>query len=444
MEVRMKTMPIIICFLLIYNSACAENDKVYYTLSEVIEIAVKNNPDVRISDLNIKIETHGMNTAKAKKMPKLDFNTGVARTRYPAPVTPISGSPLEGAGFPEFDETIYDFGVSFILPLYRGGRLDRGIKIAGLKRSIAEDLFDMNRQELIYNITSIYFKILQLDKLSEANEAWVKQLEVHKKNVETFLQAGMVPKVELLKTETELAHAMQNSIVIKNNLESAYEILKTLMGIEDLNKKISVVSETGHKEYPPLEEAMTRAIEQRPDYKAILKKKKVAKERVKFVKGERLPAVYLSGEYVNRSGEDFEFKENWILALRLSIPVFDGGTIRADVNKEKKEMDKVREEERSLRLEINRQIKDAYLNIGNANERIGVSWKAIETAKENLRIELLKYETGSGTSTDVIDAQTMLLRAQTEYYQALYDKAIAIATLRRATGEDNYKEEMMK
>lgn len=126
--------------------------------------------------------------------------------------------------------------------------------------------------------------------------------------------------------------------------------------------------------------------------------------------------------------------------MRLSVPIFDGGLIRSEISKEKKEMEKVREEERALRLDIIREIKDSYLNIENAGERIGVSQKAVEEAKENLRIEVLRYETGSGTSTDVIDSQTMLLRAETDYLQAIYDKNIAIASLRRAISEDIYEE----
>lgn len=126
--------------------------------------------------------------------------------------------------------------------------------------------------------------------------------------------------------------------------------------------------------------------------------------------------------------------------MRLSIPIFDGGLIRSEISKEKKAMEKVREEERSLRLDIIREIKDSYLNIENAQKRIEVALKAVETVKENLRIEVLKYETGSGTSTDIIDAQTSLLRAEADYLQAIYDKNIAVASLRKAIGQDIYEE----
>lgn len=437
----MKKIFIFMLLLSISGTAYAGDlSKTSFTLSEVIEFAIKNNPRIIQSGKDVEIEGYRISEAKANKMPRLDFNGGVIRYRYASPITPISGSPLKGSDFPEFDRNIYDFGVSFMLPLYRGGRLDTAVTIAEIKKSIAEDMFRMSRQDLIYNLTNVYYKIYQLEKLLEANEASVKQLEAHKRNVELFLQAGTVPEVELLKTEVELAHAKQNAITVRNNLESSHELLKTLMGIEDINRKISIVHENLTDKYPAIEEAVNRAFSLRPDYNAILKKKKVAVEKVNLTQGKRLPSVYLSSEYYERSGKSFEFKENWNIGIRLSVPIFDGGLIRSEINQERKELEKVQEEERALRLDIIREIKDSYLNIENAQKSIEVLKKALETAKENLRIEVLKYEAGSGTSTDVIDAQTMLLRAEAEYLQAVYDKNIAIATLRKTIGEDSYKE----
>ncbi|MEW6570492.1 MAG: TolC family protein [Nitrospirota bacterium] len=119
----MKQVFLILCIFLLSHShtSFAESKKTIFTLSDVIEFALQNNPDIMTSISDIRSETFGVKAALSEKMPKFDFNTGLTRSRYPSPVTPISGSPLEGAGFPEFDETIYDFGVSLTLPLYRGG-----------------------------------------------------------------------------------------------------------------------------------------------------------------------------------------------------------------------------------------------------------------------------------------------------------------------------------
>lgn len=423
---------------LLSSPSFAETGPDTYTLGEVIAFGLKNSGSIRSARADVEIEATNLRSAEADRLPRLELSSGVTRFKYPTPITPIYGSPPANLHFPEFDTTIYDAGLSFSLPLYRGGRLGRAVTIAEVKRSIAEDIYRMNVSELVYNLTSTFYKILQLGKFLKANEETVKQLETHRKNVELALNAGTVAKVELLKTETELAHASQSELIAKNNLESAYELLKTLMGVEDMDRKIILVEEVGTDDAcPPLADSAAAAVRYRPDYQAALKKVRVSEERLARARGRSLPSINLMSEYSEKSGTDRDFEENWTLGLRLSMPIFEGGAISADVGRAMAELEKAREEERMLRLSITREVRDAYLSIENAGKRIEVAERAILSAKENERIEQLRYKTGAGTSTDVIDAQTVLLRAETDYYQALFDRAIAFAALRKAVGEEH-------
>ncbi|TAN40993.1 MAG: TolC family protein [Nitrospirae bacterium] len=435
---------LLFCMIVMTGTVFAEMDKSTFTMSEAISFALKNNPGIIASGKEIDMTALGVDAAKAAKMPKIDLIGNVTRSRYPAALTPISGSPLAGTEFPEFDNPVYDFGISFRLPLYRGGRLARGVHIAEVQKLIAEDIDTFNRQELVYNITSIVYKIAQLEKLREAAEAAEKQLDKHKRNVELFLEAGTVPRVELLKTEVELGRTQENVLRMSNSVESAYELLKTLMGIDD-KRRLTIVKEVAPNDsYPSLEESLGRAFARRSDYQAVLKKQMLTDEKIKVTEGKRLPDIYLAAEYLDRAGEQFAFKENWSVALKLALPVFDGGLISTEVKQGKKEAEKVRQEERSLRFAISREIKDAYMSIENARQRTEVAQKAVETAKETLRIEILKYETGTGTSTDVIDADAALLNAETAYHQAVFDNKLAVAALRKAVGEDIYREVAVK
>lgn len=440
----MKKIFFFLCVVLAVETVFADMNKNTLTLSEAVSFALKNNPGIIASGKDIDLTALGVDSAKGAKMPKVDFIGNVSRYRYPAALTPISGSPLAGAEFPEFDNLVYDLGISFRLPLYKGGRLDKEVYIAEVQKLIAEDVYIFNKQELIYNITSIVYKIAQLEKLLAAAMASEKQLEAHKRNVELFLKAGTVPRIELLKTEVELARTEEKVLLIINSIESAYELLKTLMGI-DHRTKITLVHETPLNDtYPSLEESLSSAFAQRPDYQAVIKKQRLYEEKVKIAEGKRLPDVYLAGEYLGKTGERFDFKENWTLALKLAIPIFDGGLINTEVKQRKTKAEKVREEARSIRLAISREIKDAYMTIENSRQRMRVTKKAVETAKETLRIEVLKYETGAGTSTDVIDAEASLLISETAYHQAVYDQNLAIAALKKAIGEDIYREVALK
>ncbi|MBI1912296.1 MAG: TolC family protein [Deltaproteobacteria bacterium] len=406
-----------------------------YTLAELMDAALKNNPSLLASKRNIEAEEYRVDIAKAERLPVINLNGGVTHSRYPQAVTPISGSPLT-TKFPEFDETIYDVSVSLSLPLYRGGRIERGITIAEIRKDAAKDTFSKNRQELVYNIRSVFYKISHLEKLRESTEAEVKQLQEHRNNVELSVNTGTAPRVDLLKTDVELSHARQNALLIKNSIESAYEFLKTLVGFED-DSRLKIAGEERQADLRQrLDESISIALAQRPDYKAIQKKKKIAEQSVLVAQGRRHPQVSLNSEYGERSGADLGFNENWAVGLRFTLPLFDGGLIKSEIEKERKAAEITKEEERALRNQIIREVKEAYLNIENSNERIAAASTTIDAAKENLRIENLKYRTGTGTSTDVIDAQAGLLRAESEYYQAVFDKEAALSLLKKAIGED--------
>ncbi len=444
---KMAAMALVfLCAVLPDSSYCQELPQSggvqRYTLPMLIRYALKNNPKIRIAGKDIETETYGIDSAKAERMPRIDLGGGVTRYRYETPLSPLVIQPPVGPDteFPVFRRTIYDTGVSFKLPLFRGGRLYRAVNVAEMRREMARDNYRMSRQELVYNVSSVYYKILQLEKLLLANDASVKQYEAHKTNVELFLKTGTAPKLDLLKTDVELSHAKENRLIVKNSLSSSYELLKTLMGVEDQSAEISVAQEEGaNAAYPDLEQSLDKAFSQRSDYKAVAKKRLIGEQRVKMAEGKRLPDVYAAGQYGGLTGTDTQFRENWYYGLRMTVPILDWGLIKAEINKEKAELEKTKEEERTLKLAITREVRDAHLTIANALERVDVTEKAIDTAGESLRVEKLKYDTGAGTSQDVIDAQTALLRSESDYYQAIFDREAAIAYLKKAIGEDDYE-----
>lgn len=410
-----------------------------YTLSAIIRYGLEHNPALRMSRKTVEGERYGIDAARAERMGRLDIGGGYTRYRYPSPLTPIVITlPLTaGTSIPEFERNIYDGGVFFRLPLFKGGRLKRGVQVAELKKTVAEDGYTYTAQELVYNLSSLYFKILQLEKTLEASNASVVQLTRHREQVQTFLKAGTVPVLDLLKTDVELSHVKENRLLVRNGIDTAVELLKTLMGMDDMQKRIALQEETMATPVSgSVEEDISSALNRRPDYRAVAGKRKIAEERVKMAQGKRLPDVVAAGDYGGRAGDNMAFKENWNFTIRFALPIFDGGAISTEVQREKVELERVKEEERAIRLAITREVKDAHVSIRNAGERIDVTSRAITSARENLRVELLKYETGTGTSTDVIDAQTALLRAETEQHQAVFDREIARALLRKAIGDE--------
>jgi outer membrane protein len=412
-----------------------------FTLPELVQYALANNPGVKQAEKNVDIERSGVRSAKAERFPQVSVAGGATRYHYPTPVTPISGSPLAGVPFPEFSETIYDLGAYLVLPIYKGGRLVNNVRLSELRQSASMDLLTAARRDLVFNVTSLYYKILQLGRLKVSREAQLGQLEAHRNQVENFFKAGRAARVELLRSEVELAKAKENVLLAENSLKSANEVLRRVIGMEDAKSELSIAeTPLAQKVDYSFEQAVDIALKKRPEYQAAIKKVRAGEKRVAMARGRRLPYVYMSGQYVEDASNRLDPKENWMAALRMSVPVFDGGIISAEIEREKAELEKARQTERSLRLEINQEIKESFVNLSNALERIKVAESTRETATENLRVETLKYERGAGTTTDLIDAQANLTGVESSYYQALFDRDVSVVAVRRALGEDLFAE----
>ncbi len=407
-----------------------------FDLPSLIEYAVRHNPGLKIAKQNIGIEDQGVKAAQADMMPRIDVTGGYTRYRYPNPLTPIviERLPLLPSDIPDFEKNVYDGFATLSVPLFKGGRLVRGVTIAELKRSMARDYHTHNLNDLIYNVTAVYYKIAQLNELLRAFEAQEKGLGAHRRDVELGLKAGTVPKLDLLKADTELAGVTERRIQTRNAIASARELLKSIIGMDDPGELSLSFGNTSmlSAQVPPGD--FDAALANRPDYKAALTKVRMFEQRVASAKGKRLPDIYASGDWGGRAGDAFAFKENWTLGVRLMLPVFDFGRISSEVEKEQYSLMNAKEEERALRLTIARELRDARTAISNAEERMIVSEKAVASALEQARIEDLRYKAGDNTSTDVINAQTALVRARSDQAQAIFDRHIAIASLNKSMG----------
>lgn len=421
-----------IFLLLSIFSFCEER---YFNLKEIIEYSIKNNPEIIINNKEIEKENINIEMERANKMPFFYFSGNGNRFKYPYPVIPISFE--EGKlVIPEFDRTIFNYGFQFLFPLYKGSRIERGILLSEIKREIKKVNLKTGLEDLKYTLGNLYFEILKMEKRKKVKESSIEQMKAHKESAEIFYKAGSVPKIDLIKTEVELKRAEEDLLILNNNIEIYYEILKNLMGFEE-DIKIRLKEEDFFKDFDfenmdLLKEAYLRRVE----FKEIEEKKKLTEEKINYLKGKILPEVYLSSNYFLSSGSSFSFEDNWAVSLNLKFPLFEGGITKFEIKKEEIEREKIKEEERALKIKVEREIKEAILNLENSQKRIEVLKEAVEEAKENLRLEKILYEAGENTSKDVIDAENFFLQTEISLENAIFDKNISILNLYKAMGFD--------
>jgi outer membrane protein TolC len=164
-------------------------------------------------------------------------------------------------------------------------------------------------------------------------------------------------------------------------------------------------------------------------------------------KSRYFPTVDVQANYY-QTGEDwdldggggvFEDPSSWDISAMASWTLWEWGRRYHDIRELKSELARAKYRREQTIDEIELEVKQSYLNTKQAEQNIIAVQKAVEQAKESFRITDKRYKEQMATTTDVLDAQTLLSKTMTNYYNALYDFKIAKATLFRAMGLEVYE-----
>ena len=152
------------------------------------------------------------------------------------------------------------------------------------------------------------------------------------------------------------------------------------------------------------------------------------------------PSVNLSGRYgrfgdhADVRGSLYQDPESWSVLAVASWDFWEWGRTKYNRDYHQSRQRQTQDQLTDIRDQVALEVKSAYLLVKEAEKRIGVTEKSIVQADENLRIYQERYRVQAATSKDVLDAQTLLVRARADYYDALSDHFIALARLERSMG----------
>lgn len=420
----------VITFLILTESgiAYADGGKTL-TLNECIDIALKQSPLIKSSNLDIEVSREALNISKGSLFPRLDLSASYFKENQDIPYIPAQSPKIQ----PKFSDQVYSWNLNLRMPIYEGGRLAGQVNISEIEKVIQSSRNEFTIQDLIANVTNTFNKILQLKKVKDANIKSVEELERQKKNIELLVKAERAAEVELLRVDVQLASEMQNLIKTDEAISRLMNTLALFMGVDVRNIR-DVTGSLRAKEKIVVENVDV-LLTSRPDIVALSKKVEQSKIRIDVVSSKRYPSVSLIGNFGNRAGAGFNQREEvWEAGVIASINLFDAGIISAEVRREKALYQKAEEELRYAKLKARVEVDNALSLLREAEQKLTVAEKAVAQSEETLRIEELKYRAGAGTITDVLLSESAMSLANANYYQALYDYNSAITEIKKATG----------
>ena len=182
-----------------------------------------------------------------------------------------------------------------------------------------------------------------------------------------------------------------------------------------------------------LDQAKQIAQEKRPELFGAKLRVEAAKTLYASAWDQHLPSFLSTGNYT-WSGFDLNLAGRWTAGVTLSVPVFQGFALSAQVEQAQTAVDIAESNLTLLQSSVMLDVEQQYLNIEETQEGIKATEKLVDQATQNLFLVERQYAAGVGSPLEVTDAQLTLTNAKITRTQALYDYSCALARLNRAIG----------
>jgi outer membrane protein len=411
----------------------------FYTLEQGIKEAFENNWSVKAKEEKVSETEFAKNEAKAGFLPT--FSTSYSYTHLgfvPSIDTSIFGTNLK---FKLGDQDIYQWQGTIRQPIFTGFAVTSAYELSKLGIDQSKVALELEKLDLALNVKEAYFNILRADKTVNVAKSAVESLEAHHNVAKNFYDVGMIPVNDLLKAEVELANAQHNLIQAQNASRLARVSFNVLLSrsVDEPFEIEDILRYT--KETPDFDNYLEKALKARPEIKALDLTDAQIGQQINLAKSKYYPEVAFTYNYIKAgdtpdvSGSSFQLSNQWQTIVGLSWTFWDWNKTRNSVNQVESQKRQLSQTRKSIEDGIKLQLKQAILGLKEAEEKIPTAQKAVEQAEENLRVSEERYRAQVTTSTEVLDAQTLLSQARMNYYNALYDHNLAKAGLLRAIGE---------
>jgi len=411
------------------------------TLDRAIKIALSNSPKVRESQAAVRGAISGKRAARAGLFPQVNGYARYDRLSDPVSVVPIQGfhSPP-----PLFSRDQYQAGLSFSMPLYEGGRLRGGVRMASTDEGIARTGLAYSRETLVAAVTDTFNSILYLKSLLGAKMKTLSAIEDARNEAALRLKVGKIAPLDLMEIDTQVASERLDLVRTRETLKRTMQQLCLLLGWPpatgiEVKGRLENGSRGGldlvHSLTGPGGPVRVKAfIWKRPDILRAKKAVEKAEESLKIAKGLKLPSVALVGDYGRHAGSGLDGEEGrWSAGIHVSLSIFNGGLISAKIARARARRDAAEEALKGLVLKAESEVYSSLSSLREAGARIVLAGKARMTAAEAYKIEALRYREGAATVTDLLKAQAAWWVAKAQYRRAMFDRQKAMTALRLAT-----------
>lgn len=357
-----------------------------------------------------------------------------------APILNEAGNSVIDA-FRTDTRNVYAGAITLTQPLYMGGKIRAYNKITKYAEELAQQQHHTGLQEVILSTDQAYWQVVSLVNKKKLAEGYLKLLQQLDGDVEKMITEGVATKADGLSVRVKVNEAEMTLTKVEDGLSLARMLLCQICGL-DLSTPVSLADEN-IKDIPLLtpdtQFDLSTAYANRPELQSLELATQIYQQKINVTRAEYLPSVALMGNYIvsNPSvfnGFENKFRGTWNVGVMVKIPIWHWGEGIYKVKAAKAEASIARYQLQDVREKIELQVNQAAFKVKEAGKKLDMSAKNMEKAEENLRYAMLGFKEGVIATSNVLEAQTAWLSAQSEKIDAQIDVKLTEIYLQKSLG----------
>ena len=400
-----------------------------YTLDECVQEALANNALVKNAENSLSAARYAREQAFTNYFPSLSASGGgfmANKGTLPMSLGPGMEMSLMKNGVVG--------GVSAALPLFTGGQIVNGNRLAKVGVEVSKLQKRQSENEVVLTAENYYWKVVVMKEKLRTIAAIEEQLASLLKDVQASVDAGLTTRNDLLRVRLQQNEMKSSRVEVENGLRHFRRALAQYIGHPGDSVDVAfAVGDTLPLRPDALYAAPEASLRQTSEYGLLQENLRASRLRYNVSLGKNLPTIAIGGGYMyhNLMDRDHSF---WMGFATVSVPLSGWWGGSRDMKKQKME---VRTAENNLVNQselLTLRMLRSWDEVNDAYKQVEIALESIGQAKENLRLNTDYYAAGTSTMSDLLDAQALYRQSRDKYVESLAQYEVKKREYLQATG----------
>jgi outer membrane protein TolC len=299
----------------------------------------------------------------------------------------------------------------------------------------AEYTYQDARDLVVLAVGYTYLQAIADEARIQTAEAQVRTAQALFDQATDRVNAGTSPAIDALRAKVELQTRQQQSIQAKNNFAIQKLTVARVIGLAP-GQEFELTDKSPYQPFDGIgvEEALKRAYATRSDYRAAMAEVRAADFSRKAAVAGYYPSLNFTADYGVGGTHPSTASQVFDVRGTLTIPIFQGGSVQAEVLQAEARLQQSRERLDNLRGQVDSDVRTALLNLQSSADQVNVARSNIDLAEETLAQSRDRFTAGVTDTVEVVQSQEAVASAHEQYISSLYSYNFAKISLARALG----------